>query len=99
MKAYETTTTIVEVELPPMHSTRLGLALNFLIFSYEILNSSERAYRLAKQAFDEATSKLDNSLKLMNVTRQAFPIITLNPTRKTAPVARASSGGIPRLQT
>ncbi|CAJ2660591.1 unnamed protein product [Trifolium pratense] len=59
MKAYESATTAAEAELPPTHPIRLGLALNFSVFYYEILNSPERACHLAKQAFDEAISELD----------------------------------------
>ncbi|CAA0826947.1 14-3-3-like protein GF14 mu [Striga hermonthica] len=54
-----TATTTAEAELPPTHPIRLGLALNFSVFYYEILNSPERACHLAKQAFDEAISELD----------------------------------------
>ncbi|GAV60159.1 14-3-3 domain-containing protein [Cephalotus follicularis] len=59
MKAYETASSTAEAELPPTHPIRLGLALNFSVFYYEILNSPERACHLAKQAFDEAISELD----------------------------------------
>ncbi|KAJ0631522.1 putative 14-3-3 protein [Helianthus annuus] len=59
MKAYEAATKTAEAELPPTHPIRLGLALNFSVFYYEILNSAERACHLAKQAFDEAISELD----------------------------------------
>ncbi|XP_022147815.1 14-3-3-like protein D isoform X2 [Momordica charantia] len=59
MKAYEAATSSAESELPPTHPIRLGLALNFSVFYYEILNSPERACHLAKQAFDEAISELD----------------------------------------
>ncbi|KHG26282.1 hypothetical protein F383_02677 [Gossypium arboreum] len=52
-------TTTAEAELPPTHPIRLGLALNFSVFYYEIMNSPERACHLAKQAFDEAISELD----------------------------------------
>ena len=38
---------------------RLGLALNFSVFYYEILNSPERACKLAKAAFDDAIAELD----------------------------------------
>ena len=41
---------IALVDLPPTHPIRLGLALNFSVFYYEILNSPERACHLAKQA-------------------------------------------------
>ncbi|KAH1189252.1 14-3-3-like protein D [Glycine max] len=37
MKAYESATTAAEVDLPPTHPIRFGLALNFLVFYYEIL--------------------------------------------------------------
>ncbi|XP_021775698.1 14-3-3-like protein D [Chenopodium quinoa] len=60
MKAYESATTTAEAELPPTHPIRLGLALNFSVFYYEIMNSPERACHLAKQAFDEAISELDS---------------------------------------
>lgn len=59
MKAYEAATSSAESELAPTHPIRLGLALNFSVFYYEILNSPERACHLAKQAFDEAISELD----------------------------------------
>ena len=39
--------------------SRLGLALNFSVFYYEILNSPDRACRLAKAAFDDAIAELD----------------------------------------
>ncbi|KAJ0721156.1 putative 14-3-3 protein [Helianthus annuus] len=47
-------------ELPSTHPIRLGLALNFSVFYYEIMNSPERACHLAKQAFDEAIADLDS---------------------------------------
>ncbi|XP_065878438.1 14-3-3-like protein D isoform X1 [Euphorbia lathyris] len=60
MKAYETASATAEADLPPTHPIRLGLALNYSVFYYEILNSPERACHLAKQAFDEAIAELDN---------------------------------------
>ncbi|EFH40081.1 hypothetical protein ARALYDRAFT_917601 [Arabidopsis lyrata subsp. lyrata] len=50
---------IANSELAPKHPIRLGLALNFSVFYYEILNSPDRACNLAKQAFDEAIAELD----------------------------------------
>lgn len=58
--AYKAAQDIALVELPPTHPIRLGLALNFSVFYYEILNSPERACNLAKQAFDEAIAELDS---------------------------------------
>jgi len=60
LKAYETASTTAETDLSPTHPIRLGLALNFSVFYYEIMNSPERACHLAKQAFDEAISELDS---------------------------------------
>lgn len=53
-------TSIAESDLPYTHPIRLGLALNFSVFYYEILNSAERACHIAKQAFDDAIAELDN---------------------------------------
>lgn len=57
--AYKAATDISMTELVPTHPIRLGLALNFSVFYYEILNSPERACRLAKAAFDDAIAELD----------------------------------------
>ncbi|XP_010277038.1 PREDICTED: 14-3-3-like protein D isoform X1 [Nelumbo nucifera] len=59
LKAYQTASSTAESDLSPTHPIRLGLALNFSVFYYEIMNSPERACHLAKQAFDEAISELD----------------------------------------
>ncbi|XP_066330730.1 14-3-3-like protein GF14-A [Miscanthus floridulus] len=59
LAAYQAAQDIAVKELPPTHPIRLGLALNFSVFHYEILNSPDRACSLAKQAFDEAISELD----------------------------------------
>ncbi|XP_042194692.1 14-3-3 protein beta/alpha-A [Callorhinchus milii] len=50
---------ISKKEMQPTHPIRLGLALNFSVFYYEILNSPEQACALAKTAFDEAIAELD----------------------------------------
>lgn len=57
--AYKAASDISTSELVPTHPIRLGLALNFSVFYYEILNSPERACRLAKAAFDDAIAELD----------------------------------------
>ncbi|CAE5959253.1 unnamed protein product [Arabidopsis arenosa] len=59
LTAYKAAQDIANSELPPTHPIRLGLALNFSVFYYEILNSPDRACNLAKQAFDEAIAELD----------------------------------------
>jgi len=59
LEAYSNASTIANNDLPPTHPIRLGLALNFSVFYYEILNSPDRACHLAKQAFDDAIAELD----------------------------------------
>jgi len=59
LEAYKAASDIASTELPPTHPIRLGLALNFSVFHYEILNSPDRACHLAKQAFDDAIAELD----------------------------------------
>lgn len=57
--AYKDASDIAMNELSPTHPIRLGLALNFSVFYYEILNSPDRACQLAKSAFDFAIADLD----------------------------------------
>ncbi|XAR48513.1 hypothetical protein NMG60_11031361 [Bertholletia excelsa] len=59
MNAYKAAQDIALAELAPTHPIRLGLALNFSVFYYEILNSSDKACNMAKQAFEEAIAELD----------------------------------------
>jgi len=58
-KAYQDAYDISKSQMQPTHPIRLGLALNFSVFYYEILNSPEKACHLAKTAFDEAIAELD----------------------------------------
>jgi len=39
---------------------RLGLALNFSVFCYEVLNDPSKACNLAKQAFDDAIADIEH---------------------------------------
>ena len=55
---FQSATDVAQTELTPTHPIRLGLALNFSVFYYEILNSPDRACHLAKQAFDDAIAEL-----------------------------------------
>merc|ERR1712232_358133 len=59
LDAYKEASSISNSELPPTHPIRLGLALNFSVFYYEIMNSPDKACDIAKQAFDDAISELD----------------------------------------
>jgi len=57
--AYQEAFDVAKLKMAPTHPIRLGLALNFSVFFYEILGSADRACHLAKQAFDEAIAELD----------------------------------------
>lgn len=59
LEAYKAATEVATTDLAPTHPIRLGLALNFSVFYYEILNSPDQACHLAKQAFDDAIAELD----------------------------------------
>ncbi|KAJ1922576.1 hypothetical protein IWQ60_006442 [Tieghemiomyces parasiticus] len=59
LKAYQDATEIADEKLPSTHPIRLGLALNFSVFYYEIVNSPDQACTLAQQAFDGAIAELD----------------------------------------
>ncbi|VDM00813.1 unnamed protein product [Schistocephalus solidus] len=58
--AYETATQLADKELGNTHPIRLGLALNFSVFYYEIKNQPDKACALAKDAFDKAIAEVDN---------------------------------------
>jgi len=47
--AYEEAEKLAKENMPPTQSTRLGLALNFSVFYYEIKNDPEKACQLAKK--------------------------------------------------
>ena len=47
-KAYKEAYEQALKHMPPTHPIRLGLALNFSVFYYEIMNKPEEACKLAK---------------------------------------------------
>jgi 14-3-3 protein epsilon len=59
-KAYKAAMAIAQAELPVTHPIRLGLALNFSVFHYEVLSNPDEACKMAKQAFEDAIAELDN---------------------------------------
>lgn len=56
--AYKQATEIAD-QLQNTDPVRLGLALNYSVFYYEILNDSDKACDLARAAFDNAVNGLD----------------------------------------
>lgn len=59
-KAYQAAFEIAREQMQPTHPIRLGLALNYSVFFYEIVNAPDKACQLAKQAFDDAIAELDS---------------------------------------
>lgn len=57
--SYQAALDIAKTQMQPTHPIRLGLALNYSVFFYEILSAPDRACHLAKQAFDDAIAELD----------------------------------------
>ena len=49
LESYQSASKIAKDQLAPTHPIRLGLALNFSVFYYEIRNSPGEACQLAKQ--------------------------------------------------
>lgn len=84
LKAYEVASDIANSELTPTHSLRIGLALNFSVFYYEILNNPEKACKLAKDAFDQAILKVEvlsdesfkDSILIMNLLKDNLTLWT-----------------------
>nr|XP_057909864.1 14-3-3 protein beta/alpha-like [Doryrhamphus excisus] len=58
-EAYRAAFKISQDTMTSTHPIRLGLALNFSVFFYEIRNSPEKACELAKSAFDDAIAELN----------------------------------------
>merc|ERR1712039_452842 len=59
-QAYEEAHKVAEKDLVVTHPIRLGLALNFSVFQYEVLNNPDEACKMARTAFEDAIAELDN---------------------------------------
>ncbi|GMH41509.1 hypothetical protein BSKO_09419 [Bryopsis sp. KO-2023] len=59
LSAYKSAQELSVAELPANHPGRLGVALNFSVFYFEIVNSREEACKLAREAFDSAFDEMD----------------------------------------
>lgn len=55
--AYEDAMTTARAEMPSTHPIRLGLALNFSVFHYEIKNDPTKACSLAKTVSNSPKNK------------------------------------------
>lgn len=57
--AYKAATESAEQQLKTTHPIRLGLALNYSVFHYEVKNDRTKACQLAKETFDSAIADID----------------------------------------
>lgn len=81
-KAYD-----ISANMATTHPIRLGLALNYSVFLYEIKNDQDKACQLAKSAFDQAITELDklnedkykDSTLIMQLLRDNLTLWTSEP--------------------
>merc|ERR1712037_351345 len=58
--AYDEAQDVAEKDLAVTHPIRLGLALNYSVFQYEVLSKPDEACKMARSAFEDAIAELDN---------------------------------------
>jgi len=103
LEAYKAATEVAHTDLAPTHPIRLGLALNFSVFYYEILNAPDQACHLAKQAFDDAIAELDtlseesykDSTLIMQLLRDNLTLWTSSETDPATEAAPEKEGAAP----
>jgi 14-3-3 protein epsilon len=59
-KAYSEAAEVATRDLAVTHPIRLGLALNYSVFQYEVLSNPDEACKMARAAFEDAIAELDN---------------------------------------
>ena len=59
-KAYADAAKVAKDDLAVTHPIRLGLALNYSVFMYEVLNDPDEACKMARTAIEDAIAELDN---------------------------------------
>merc|ERR1711874_967572 len=82
--AYSEAQAVAEKGLAVTHPIRLGLALNFSEFQYEVLQNPDEACKMARTAFEDAIAELDNvqedsykdSTLIMQLLRDNFTLWT-----------------------
>merc|ERR1712207_97366 len=58
--AYADASAVAEKDLVVTHPIRLGLALNYSVFQYEVLQNPDEACKMARTAFEDAIAELGN---------------------------------------
>ena len=85
LEAYQAATEVAATDLAPTHPIRLGLALNFSVFYYEILNSPDKACQMAKTSFDEAIAgALETNMVLTISKSMLIHLQSLTPSPRRA---------------
>jgi 14-3-3 protein epsilon len=64
-------------DLPVLNPISLGLALNFSVFHYEVMNDHETAIKVASDAYDKASKELPNIDEDAEENRDAVSIVNL----------------------
>mmetsp|Transcript_79773 Transcript_79773/g.203150 ORF Transcript_79773/g.203150 Transcript_79773/m.203150 type:complete len:117 (-) Transcript_79773:320-670(-) len=59
-EAYADAANVAEKDLAVTHPIRLGLALNYSVFLYEVQGKPDEACKMARTAFEDAIAELDN---------------------------------------
>lgn len=77
-KAYQEAFDIAKAKMQPTHPIRLGLALNFSVFYYEIINSPARACHLAKQVRGRIVKNLRLTLQRKKFFSNKFAVMYIN---------------------
>merc|ERR1712173_498990 len=58
--AFQEASNVAEKDLAVTRPIRLGLALNYSVFQYEVLANPDEACKMARTAFEDAIAELDN---------------------------------------
>lgn len=74
--AYETATRMASTILLKSHPILLGLALNFSIYYYEILNDTKKACAITKRAIDDSTG-VDSTMLSENESKDSTLLLQL----------------------
>jgi 14-3-3 protein epsilon len=91
LQAYQSATDVATSNLKTTHPIRLGLALNFSVFYYEVMNDPTKACQLAKESFDQAISDIEELEE--DVYKDATTIMQLIRDNLTLWTSELSNGG------
>jgi len=98
--AYKDAYDLAKGSMVSTHPIRLGLALNYSVFHYEIRNDHDQACQMAKGAFEEAINDLDavsednykDSTLIMQLLRDNLTLWTSDVQEPEEPEAGATAG-------